>query len=246
VISAWILAATAAACPVPHTFATAHEIQMQVSKMAKTVAPSRHRAVKPPTAPPIAYPASRNFIDTEIFGKMKLARIAPAPMSSDTEFLRRVTIDLAGRIPTTAEVDAFLADTRADKRDRLIDTLLGSDDYTDRWTLWFGDLVQNVYTAASVGQGVLNGRSFVRLSQENGPPQDTFDNGKTNDPGDVAVDYGWSLERDIRPEDLASTMYSALGIDYTTTRHDDPLNRGYEYVPSAKDGVYQPIDELFA
>ena len=36
-----------------------------------------------------------------------------------------------------------------------------------------------------------------------------------------------------------------MGIDYTTTRHDDPLNRGFEYVPSAKDGVYQPIDELF-
>jgi hypothetical protein len=70
--------------------------------------------------------------------------------------------------------------------------------------------------------------------------------GKTNDVGDAAVDYGWSLERDIRPEDIASTMYSALGIDYTTTRHDDPLNRGFEYVPTAKDGVYQPIDELFA
>lgn len=70
--------------------------------------------------------------------------------------------------------------------------------------------------------------------------------GQTSALGDVAVDYGWSLERDIRPEDLASTMYSALGIDYTTTRHDDPLNRGYEYVPTAKDGVYQPIDELFA
>lgn len=69
--------------------------------------------------------------------------------------------------------------------------------------------------------------------------------GKTNALGDAAVEYGWSLERDIRPEDVATTIYSAMGIDYTTTRHDDPLNRGFEYVPSAKDGVYQPIDELF-
>jgi len=109
--------------------------------------------------PPIVYPSSRNFIDTEIFGKMKLARIAPASMSSDTEFLRRVTIDLAGRIPTANEVNAFLGDTSADKRDRLIDTLLASDDFNDRWTLWFGDLVQNIYDASSVGQGVLTGRS---------------------------------------------------------------------------------------
>jgi hypothetical protein len=216
VLSAWILAATAAACPFPHTVRTAHEIQTQVSRIAEAAAPSssRHRAVTPPSAPPIIYPATRNFIDAEIFGKMKPARIAPAPMASDSEFLRRVTIDLAGRIPTPDEVSAFAADTSADKRDRLIDTLLASNDYNDRWTLWFGDLVQNIYTAASVGQGVLTGRSpyyfwihdsisahkgydamvrelltssgdqiaspasnyFVRLYQDNGPPQDTFDN----------------------------------------------------------------------
>jgi hypothetical protein len=56
---------------------------------------------------------------------------------------------------------------------------------------------------------------------------------------------GWSANRDVRPEDLACTVYSALGIDWTTVRHDDPLGRGFEYVPYAKDGVYQPIDELF-
>jgi hypothetical protein len=212
VISALFLAAAATVCPIDHAFHSAHEIQAQVSKTAEAASPStRHRAVPPIQ---IAYPASRNFIDTEIFAKMKLARIAPARPSSDTEFLRRVTIDLAGRIPRPDEVQAFLADTTADKRDRLIDTLLASDDFNDRWTLWFGDLVQNIYTATDVGQGVLNGRSpyyhwirdsiaahkgydamvrelltssgeqvanptsnyFVRLYQENGPPQDTFDN----------------------------------------------------------------------
>jgi uncharacterized protein (DUF1501 family) len=69
--------------------------------------------------------------------------------------------------------------------------------------------------------------------------------GRTNALGDVATDYGWSAGRDVRPEDVASTIYSALGIDYTITRHDDPLSRGYEYVPGASEGAYQPIDELF-
>jgi hypothetical protein len=49
----------------------------------------------------------------------------------------------------------------------------------------------------------------------------------------------------VRPEDLTSTIYSALGIDYTTVRHDDPLGRGFEFVPFAKDGVYSPVNELF-
>ena len=42
-----------------------------------------------------------------------------------------------------------------------------------------------------------------------------------------------------------ATIYSALGIDYTTVRYDDPLARGFEYVPLARQGLYGPIDELF-
>lgn len=69
--------------------------------------------------------------------------------------------------------------------------------------------------------------------------------GKTDDKGDTVVDYGWSAMRDVRPEDVTCTIYSALNIDYTTVRHDDPLNRGFEYVPFSKDGAYQAIGELF-
>jgi uncharacterized protein (DUF1501 family) len=69
--------------------------------------------------------------------------------------------------------------------------------------------------------------------------------GKTDSTGGKVDDFGWSANRDIRPEDVTSTIYSALGIDYTTVRHDDPLNRGFEYVPFAKDGTYKPIEELF-
>lgn len=70
--------------------------------------------------------------------------------------------------------------------------------------------------------------------------------GKTDDAGRNAAEFGWAGNRDVRPEDVTSTIYSALGIDYTTVRRDDPLNRGFEYVPFAKDGAYGPINELFA
>ena len=68
--------------------------------------------------------------------------------------------------------------------------------------------------------------------------------GTTDAVGNMATDYG-SFDRDVRPEDIAATIYSALGIDYTTVRPDDPLGRGFEYVPFAKDGTYKPVDELF-
>ena len=69
--------------------------------------------------------------------------------------------------------------------------------------------------------------------------------GQTNAIGNAVTEYGWSAKRDIRPEDITATIYSALGIDYTLVRPDDPLGRGFEYVPFAKEGQYKPIDELF-
>ncbi len=69
--------------------------------------------------------------------------------------------------------------------------------------------------------------------------------GVTDTTGNNVTDYQWSANRDVRPEDITSTIYSALGIDYTTIRHDDPLNRGFEYVPFASVGTYQPVNELW-
>jgi hypothetical protein len=69
--------------------------------------------------------------------------------------------------------------------------------------------------------------------------------GKTDATGGTTVEFGWSRDLLIRPEDVFCTIYSALGIDYTTIRTDDPFKRGFEYVPYAKDGIYVPIDVLW-
>jgi hypothetical protein len=69
--------------------------------------------------------------------------------------------------------------------------------------------------------------------------------GKTDDEGRLTVEPGWSQAREIRAEDIEATIYSALGIDWTTVRRDDPFGRGFEYVPQT-DGVnYTPINELW-
>jgi len=68
--------------------------------------------------------------------------------------------------------------------------------------------------------------------------------GSTNDLGASTSEPGWSRERDIRAEDIEATVYSALGIDWTTVRRDDPLGRGFEYVPGQ--GFYGPVHELWS
>jgi hypothetical protein len=69
--------------------------------------------------------------------------------------------------------------------------------------------------------------------------------GKTTDTGAYVEDPGWSAGRPVYSEDIAATVYSALGINYLTTRHDDPLGRGFEYIPTTGSYIGQPILELF-
>lgn len=70
--------------------------------------------------------------------------------------------------------------------------------------------------------------------------------GSTNANGSSTSDFGWSRQRDIRPEDIEATIYSAMGINYTSIRYDDPFNRGFEYVPFASEDLYGPVKELWA
>ncbi len=70
--------------------------------------------------------------------------------------------------------------------------------------------------------------------------------GATNAAGSNATEFGWSRDRDVRPEDIEATIYSALGIDYTSIRYDDPFQRGFEYVPYAHEDLYGPVKELWA
>ena len=69
--------------------------------------------------------------------------------------------------------------------------------------------------------------------------------GTTDAAGANITESGVAGRTEVRAEDIACTIYSALGIDWTTERHDDPLGRGFEYVPFAAEGVYAPIGALF-
>ena len=95
-----------------------------------------------------------NYIDDFIFGKMEGDDIPHADLSSDEEFLRRVSLDLTGRLPEPERVREFVADSGPDKRAKLIDELTDAKvdpgaiphpthRFLDRWTYFFSDLFRN-------------------------------------------------------------------------------------------------------
>ncbi|MCS7270553.1 MAG: DUF1549 and DUF1553 domain-containing protein [Gemmataceae bacterium] len=84
-----------------------------------------------------------NLVDVHIQRTLELLRLPPSPPCSDATFLRRVYLDLLGRLPTPEEAQDFLQTSQAqrpDKRQRLVDTLLERPEYVDYWSHKWSDL----------------------------------------------------------------------------------------------------------
>jgi Protein of unknown function (DUF1549)/Protein of unknown function (DUF1553) len=107
-------------------------------------APADIRLIAPQDIP------RKNFIDNILFDKMAKDSVMSAAIASDAEFIRRVYLDLTGRIPSAAAVTSFLNDSNVNKRDALVDSLIGTPEYIDKWTMFFGDLFKNTGRATNV------------------------------------------------------------------------------------------------
>jgi len=90
-----------------------------------------------------------NYIDEEIFNKLKKLRIPPTTRTSDEIFVRRLYMDILGALPSADETRAFLADAAPDKRAKLIDTLLERPEFSEIWAMKWADLLR-VQTAANI------------------------------------------------------------------------------------------------
>ncbi|MEZ5400604.1 MAG: DUF1553 domain-containing protein [Bryobacteraceae bacterium] len=127
-------------------------VHARTLKATRTSAPSR--TVAPGDIP------RRNFIDNEILDKLEAANVPSAGLATDEAFLRRIYLDLTGRIPSPADVRDFVADTAADKRGRVIDRLLYTPEFTDKWTMWLGDLTGNVIVNTNINRQVRGRNAF--------------------------------------------------------------------------------------
>jgi len=116
---------------------TADEIRTLTTWVAEGAEYEGHWAFVPPVAPepPKASRSqwTRNPVDAFILARLDKEGLAPSPEAEKVALIRRLSLDLIGLPPTIAEVDAFLADDRGDAYDRLVDRLLESPHYGERW-----------------------------------------------------------------------------------------------------------------
>src|SRR5438552_474872 len=107
----------------------------EASKLTETVAPAL-----PGAAASTAPIPRKNFIDDHIFGRIEKDNIPHAPLAGDEEFLRRVYVDAIGFLPTPEKIRAFVADKDPNKRDKVIDSLIGTEEFADQWAYYYGEL----------------------------------------------------------------------------------------------------------
>lgn len=136
-----------------------------------------YSASVPLGAPVDQLPVAKNFVDEAVFANLKTLGIPPSAVCDDATFLRRVTLDVAGRLPTDEEAAAFLASKEPEKRDQVIDTLLRSPEYADyfaaKWTALLknrrddtSDIISNFAFHAWVRDSLLANKPYDQFVRE--------------------------------------------------------------------------------
>ena len=170
-----------------------------------------------------------NYVDEKIDAKLQRLHIQPSEVTDDATFLRRVSLDLTGQIPSPATVRAFLADPTPThvKRSKVIDQLMASPAYVDHWTVKWGDLLQS--SRKYLGdKGVYQFREWIRQSVASNKPYDkmVFElltaRGSSYD--NPAANY-FRVTRDAKPT-MEKTTQVFMGVRMVCAQcHDHPFER---------------------
>ena len=181
-----------------------------------------------------AAPAPGTSIDAFIDAKLTAAKVAPAPLADDTAFLRRVTLDVIGLLPTADEVTAFLADPRPDKRARAIDRLLADVRWADRWVPYWQDvLAENPVML----KGTLNNtgpfRAWLYEALRDNLPMDRFATALLTMEGSAQeggpAGFGIASQNDLPMAAKAQIVSSAfLAMEMKCARCHDAPNHPYD------------------
>ncbi len=151
----------------------------------------------------------QNYIDDLVWQKLKRLGLTPSEPAPDHAYLRRVYIDIIGRVPRLAETQEFLSDSAPDKRKKLVDKLLESPEYADHWANKWADLLRpNPYRVGI--KTTLNYDNWIRSAFRKNQPYDQFVRELVTAKGGTWRNGAVTLFRDRREPDEITTIVSQL------------------------------------
>ena len=171
----------------------------------------------------------RNYIDNLSVDKWKKLGLTPTPICDDATFIRRVTLDANGRLPTSKEVREFLADPNPDKRALWIDRLLDSPEYASYFALRWGSILRNS-NLAGADQASYAFHNWLKDMLARNRPYDEFVRGIIAASGEwqdaPAINWYWQSRDDQLHQVTADTAQVFLGQRLQCARcHHHPYER---------------------
>ena len=191
------------------------------------------RVLRPQGAPLTSLPdfTPKNFIDQLAAEKWKKLGLKPSPPCDDATFLRRVSVDLCGRLPTVEEVRAFQSDTAAatDKRNAVIEKLLASSDYPAYFAMKWGSILRNSNLAGS-DRASYAFHNWLKDMIARNRPYDEFVRGIVAASGEwpdaPAINWFWQSRDDQLHQTTADTAQVFLGQRLQCAKcHHHPYER---------------------
>ena len=168
-----------------------------------------------------------NFIDDKVWDKLQLLGITASSPAVDSKIVRRLFIDIIGRLPTPEEAQQYINDTTLDKQAKLVDWLLEQPEYADHWANKWTDLLRpNPYRVGI--KAVLNYDNWIREAFRENRPYDQFVRGLVTAEGSTFRNGASTLFRDRRSPDEVTTLVSQLflGIRLDCAKcHHHPFER---------------------
>jgi Protein of unknown function (DUF1553)/Protein of unknown function (DUF1549)/Bacterial Ig-like domain (group 2) len=170
-----------------------------------------------------------SYIDSLVDAKLKMMKIQASDLCNDAEFIRRVTIDLTGLPPSSDDVRKFLADARPsrEKRDELIDKLVGSEAYVEQWTNKWADMLQ-VNRKFLGDQGATALRGWIKNEIAKNTPYDQFAYSILTANGSNLANPPAAYYKVLREPDAAmeNTTQLFLAIRFNCNKcHDHPFEK---------------------
>ncbi|MCB1087484.1 MAG: DUF1553 domain-containing protein [Verrucomicrobiae bacterium] len=168
-----------------------------------------------------------NFIDDLVLAQLRRLNLKPSPRATDTEFIRRAFIDTIGMLPKPEETRAFLADASPDKRERLIESLLGRTEFVDYWAYRISDMML-VSGRNLRPEAVKAYYSWVREAVAANEPWDAFARDVVTAKGSTVKEgatnfYSVHQEPETMAENVSQTFLS-LSLNCAKC-HDHPLEK---------------------
>ncbi len=186
------------------------------------------RAGIPLGVPVESTPEPKNFIDQYVFKMLKTLGVPPSALCDDATYLRRTTVDIAGRLPTPEETRQFLADTTPDKRDRWVDTLLASTDYADYFANKWNSILRNKRRNETHARGTRIFHDWIRDNLHANVPYDQMVRQLLTATGEMGQNppVAWYREVKESNEQVEDTAQLFLGLRIQCARcHHHPFEK---------------------